>query len=242
MKLFNRVSRRILSRGRKRPPFRLSFELVRGSRYCWRLSLSTARRIQFGPDGDDDPAPGDRRTPTPPPGPRHDRLQHPRPRTVHHPAGSPRCRRSPTRSTWMGPPNALSSAYLPPALRSSSSTATGYRATAWSWGPAPRGAPIGWRNPSSAGSTIIGLDIYNFTGGSGIHIQTNDNLITGNFLGTDVNGTAAGPGNGTGRGDRQQRVEQYDRRDRGRFRQRDLGQQRRRHRHLRATATSSRAT
>ena len=51
---------------------------------------------------------------------------------------------------------------------------------------------------SSAGSAIIGLNIYNFTGGAGIHIQTNGNLITGNFLGTDVNGTAAGPGNGYG--------------------------------------------
>ena len=60
----------------------------------------------------------------------------------------------------------------------------------------PAGASVS--GTSSAGSTIIGLDIYNFTGGAGIHIQTNGNLVTGDFLGTDVNGTAAGPGNGTG--------------------------------------------
>ncbi len=51
---------------------------------------------------------------------------------------------------------------------------------------------------SSAGSTILGLDIYSFKRGSGIHIRTNDNKITENFLGTDVNGAAAGPGNNAG--------------------------------------------
>ena len=63
-------------------------------------------------------------------------------------------------------------------------------------GSTPPGPSVG--GTSSAGSAIIGLDIYNFRRGSGIHIQTNGNLITGNFLGTDVNGTAAGPGNQQG--------------------------------------------
>jgi len=62
-------------------------------------------------------------------------------------------------------------------------------------GSRPAGASVS--GTSSAGSAIIGLDIYNF-GGSGIHIQTTGNMITDNFLGTDVNGTAAGPGNNQG--------------------------------------------
>ena len=78
-------------------------------------------------------------------------------------------------------------------------------------GSRPAGGSVS--GTSSAGSAIIGLDIYNFKGGSGIHIQTNGNMITDNFLGTDVNGTAAGPGNGPRRADRQQHVEQHDRRD-----------------------------
>ena len=51
---------------------------------------------------------------------------------------------------------------------------------------------------SSAGSTILGLDIYSFKRGAGIHDQTNNNVMTDNYLGTDVNGTAAGPGNNQG--------------------------------------------
>ena len=44
--------------------------------------------------------------------------------------------------------------------------------------------------PGSDGSTIKGLDIANFAG-AGIHIQSNDNLIQSNFLGTDLTGTIA---------------------------------------------------
>ena len=42
----------------------------------------------------------------------------------------------------------------------------------------------------SDGSTIKGLAIANFAG-AGIHIQSNDNLIQSNFLGTDLTGTIA---------------------------------------------------
>ena len=45
--------------------------------------------------------------------------------------------------------------------------------------------------PGSDGSTIKGLDIADFTTGAGIHIQSNDNLIQSNFLGTDLTGTIA---------------------------------------------------
>jgi hypothetical protein len=53
--------------------------------------------------------------------------------------------------------------------------------------------------PGSDGSTIQGLDIAgfpdsSFTDGAGIHIQSNGNLIQSNFLGTDLTGKAAGPG------------------------------------------------
>jgi hypothetical protein len=50
---------------------------------------------------------------------------------------------------------------------------------------------------SSSGSTIEGLDIAGF-GGAGIHIESADDVIAGNFLGTDTTGAAAGPGNGVG--------------------------------------------
>ena len=49
----------------------------------------------------------------------------------------------------------------------------------------------------SDGSTVKGMDIYKFSG-AGILIQTNNNLIEGDYLGTDVSGTAAGPGNQIG--------------------------------------------
>jgi streptogramin lyase len=50
----------------------------------------------------------------------------------------------------------------------------------------------------SIGSKIEGLDIANFTGGAGIHIESNNDSITGNFLGTDLTGKVAGPGNQVG--------------------------------------------
>src|SRR5208282_3914868 len=49
----------------------------------------------------------------------------------------------------------------------------------------------------SSGSTVKGMDIYNFSS-AGILIQTNNNLIEGDYLGTGVSGTAAGPGNQIG--------------------------------------------
>jgi hypothetical protein len=49
----------------------------------------------------------------------------------------------------------------------------------------------------SFGSTIKGLDIADF-GGAAIHVQTANNLIVGNFLGTDPTGTSAGPGDSQG--------------------------------------------
>src|SRR5208283_5662227 len=49
----------------------------------------------------------------------------------------------------------------------------------------------------SGGSTITGLNIANFHG-SGINVQSNGNTITGDLIGTDTTGMAAGPGNQTG--------------------------------------------
>ena len=52
----------------------------------------------------------------------------------------------------------------------------------------------------SGGSTIKGLDIVgfpdsSFTDGAGIHIQSNNNLVESDFLGTNLTGTAASSGN-----------------------------------------------
>ena len=49
----------------------------------------------------------------------------------------------------------------------------------------------------SNGSTIEGLDIADFAG-AGISIQSSNDVISGNFLGTDLTGLAAGPGNTSG--------------------------------------------
>ena len=49
----------------------------------------------------------------------------------------------------------------------------------------------------SDGSTIEGLDFAGFAG-AGIHVHSSNNLIEGDFLGTDTTGTAAGPGNTQG--------------------------------------------
>ncbi len=55
------------------------------------------------------------------------------------------------------------------------------------------GPGSGGANPGT-GSTIAGLDIANFQGAA-IHIESSNNVVSGNFLGTDLTGTAAGPGN-----------------------------------------------
>ena len=57
--------------------------------------------------------------------------------------------------------------------------------------------------PGSDGSTIQGLDITdfqdpNYVTGAGIEIQSNDNLVQGNYLGPDLTGKSAGPGNAQG--------------------------------------------
>ena len=46
----------------------------------------------------------------------------------------------------------------------------------------------------SSGSTIEGLNFVNFAV-AGIQIETDRNLVEGNYLGTNMNGTGAGPGN-----------------------------------------------
>ena len=48
--------------------------------------------------------------------------------------------------------------------------------------------------PGSDGSTIQGLNVHGFAG-AGIHIRSNNNLIFGDTLGTNVTATLPGPGN-----------------------------------------------
>ena len=194
MKLFNRVSRRIRSREPETAASPFEFRLVRGTPTADDFHRQQQRRIH-----------PDRRARRPlrqaiddsnaTPGPDTIDFNIPGPGPVIIQPSSPRCRRSPTRSTWMGPPNALSSAYLPPALHH---PAQRQRATGRRPGPGVHATePIGWRNQLGRQHDYRAghLQLY---GGAGIHIQTNGNLVTGNFFGTDVNGTAAGPGNGNG--------------------------------------------
>ena len=49
----------------------------------------------------------------------------------------------------------------------------------------------------SLGTQITGLDIVNF-GDAGIHVESSDDVISDDMLGTDPTGKSAGPGNGTG--------------------------------------------
>jgi hypothetical protein len=51
--------------------------------------------------------------------------------------------------------------------------------------------------PGSNGSVVQGLDIADFLG-AGIHVESSDASILGNFLGTDPAGTIAGPGDVVG--------------------------------------------
>src|SRR5262249_21908383 len=48
---------------------------------------------------------------------------------------------------------------------------------------------------SSSGSLIEGLVINGFASGAAIRIQTSNDKVQGNYLGTNVTGTAVGPGN-----------------------------------------------
>ena len=60
------------------------------------------------------------------------------------------------------------------------------------------GLVLGSTNSSgSAGSTIKGVDIVGFAG-VGIHIETANDLIVNDVLGTNPGGSAAGPGNAVG--------------------------------------------
>ncbi len=193
MKLFNRVSR-IRSRCRKRPAFHLNFELCE-DRVLLAILVTT-------PDdnGDNfDPTPGSLRqailTANSTPGQDTIDFNIPgsgpfiiQPLTALPTITDQVNLDGTTERTFLGLPAAG-----PPVIQLNGN---GLPGDGLVLGSAPPGESVG--GTSSAGSTIIGLNIYNFTGGAGIHIQTNGNLVTGNFLGTDVNGTAAGPGNGEG--------------------------------------------
>ena len=48
---------------------------------------------------------------------------------------------------------------------------------------------------SSMGSTIKGLDLYDFSKGAGIHIETNTNAVQSTYLGTNATGMQTGKGN-----------------------------------------------
>ena len=50
----------------------------------------------------------------------------------------------------------------------------------------------------SDGSRIRGLDIYGFSSGAAIHIQSTSDVVQGNYLGTNVQGTSAPHGNAGG--------------------------------------------
>jgi parallel beta-helix repeat protein len=54
----------------------------------------------------------------------------------------------------------------------------------------------GLRMTGTGSNTIRGLCIHDFN--AGVQIESNDNHLEGCFIGTDVTGTSAGPGNGTG--------------------------------------------
>ena len=197
MKPFNRVRRRIRGRDRKRPAFHLNFELCED-----RVLLAIPILVTTAADNGNnlDPTPGSLRqaiitaNSTPGqdtidfniPGPGPFIIQPPR-------IGLPTITDQvildgSTERTFLGLPAAG-----PPVIQLNGN---GLPGDGLVLGFTPPGPSVG--GTSSAGSAIIGLDIYNFKGGYGIHIQTNGNMITDNFLGTDVNGTAAGPGNGTG--------------------------------------------
>ena len=187
MKLFSRVSRRIRSRDRKRLPFRRVLELLEDR---WLLAMVT-NVLDSGPGSlraailtVNDPRNDDHAIDFNIHGPGPFIIQ---PLTALPPINNQVILDGTTERTFLGLPAAG-----PPVIQLNGNglPGDGLVLGAGSFTPPGFSFPIG--TTSSAGSAIIGLDIYNFSG-SGIHIQTNDNNITGNFLGTDVNGTAAGP-------------------------------------------------
>ena len=191
MKLFNRVSRRIRTQSRKRPPVRLSFDLFEERLLLTTFTVNSAAD-PFGLEGmttlrqaidDSNATPGPDTIDFNILGPSVINLSSPLP-TITDQVNLD----GTTERTFLGLPAAG-----PPVIQLNGNGLPGDGLVLGSTPPSPS---VG--GTSSAGSTIIGLDIYNFTGGAGIHSQTNGNLVTGNFLGTDANGTAAGPGNGDG--------------------------------------------
>ena len=195
MKLFNRVSRRIRSRGRKRPALHLNFELCEDRVLLTNYLVNNAADSNTGTGNTGtlryvlnllpDTATATNEIDFNIPGPGPFIIQ---PLTALPPITDQVNLDGTTERTFLGLP-----ATGPPVIQLNGN---GLPDDGLVLGSTPAGESVS--GTSSAGSTIIGLNIYNFTGGAGIHIQTNDNLVTGNFLGTDVNGTAAGPGNGTG--------------------------------------------
>ena len=195
MKLFNRVSRRVRSRDRKRPALHLNFELCE-DRVLLTNYLVNSTADSSGGTG----TPGTLRyvlNQLPITGTATNAIDFnipgPGPFIIQPLTALPTITEQvnldgTTERTFLGLPAAG-----PPVIQLNGN---GLPGDGLVLGSAPPGESVS--GTSSAGSTIIGLNIYNFTGGAGIHIQTNGNLVTGNFLGTDVNGTGAGPGNGTG--------------------------------------------
>ena len=196
MKSFKWVSPRIRSRGRKRPAFHLNFELCE-DRVLLAIPILVTTPLDNGDNSD--PTAGSLRqailTANSTPG--QDTIDFnipgPGPFIIQPPTALPTITDQvnldgTSERTFLGLPAAG-----PPVIQLNGIDTSGDGLVLGS-----RSASASVSGTSSAGSTISGLDIYNFKGGSGIHIQTNDDLITGNFLGTDVNGTAAGPGNKRG--------------------------------------------
>jgi trimeric autotransporter adhesin len=188
MSLFNRVSRRVRSFGRKRAPVHLTFELCE-DRVLLALLVTTA-----ADNGDNtEPTSGSLRqailiaNSTPGLDTIDFNIPGPGPFIIQPPTPLPTITDQvfldgTTQRTFLGLPAAG-----PPIIQVNGN------------GLSVDGLVLSaTTSTSSAGSTITGLDIYSFSlsgNGSQIHIQTPGNKITGNFLGTDVTGTAAAPDN-----------------------------------------------
>ncbi|MBV8311080.1 MAG: hypothetical protein JO344_11910, partial [Planctomycetaceae bacterium] len=174
MKLFNWVSSRIRSRDRKGLPFRHIFELLED-----RWLLATVTTV-LDNGNNLDPTPGSLRqailTVNSTPG--RDvidfNIPGPGPFIIHPPTELPPINNQvrldgTTERTFLGLPTAG-----PPVIQLNGNglPGDGLVLGAGSFFPPGSSFPV---STSSAGSAMIGLDIYNFSHGSGIHIQTNDN-------------------------------------------------------------------